>query len=73
MYIIIEDDIKKITRLADIANLKFFINKITKPHPNKNNIKGILFPVNSIAVACSTITKINNDLLNFLFLNISKI
>ena len=32
------------------SNLKFFINKITKPHPNKNNIKGILFPDRIIAV-----------------------
>ena len=41
-------DIKK-TKLIDIINLRFFINKTIKTHPNKNKIIGILFPDNRVA------------------------
>ena len=48
------------SKARDIANLRFFINKMIRAHPNKNKSNGILFPANNAAIRCSTIIKINN-------------
>ena len=64
---------RKIIILKDIANLKFFIKKNIRTHPNKNKIIGILLPANNIATKWSVITKINSRLLKCFFLKTSKI
>ena len=64
---------RKISKLRDIANLRFFINKTIRKHPNKIMSNDILFPDNNVAARCSTIIKINNGMLKFLFLKFSKI
>ena len=48
---IITDVNKKTTSPVQIKYLRFFAKKIAKTHPNKNKIKGILFPAKRIAVA----------------------
>ena len=40
----------KITKLIEVTNLKFFINKTTKTAPNINKISGILFPASNVDV-----------------------
>ena len=40
--------------------------QVIKEHPNKDNIIGILFPVNSIAVRWSVIIKVKNEFLKLI-------